>query len=419
MKNLIFVYVLFVFFCVTSCSFQQEKKPGKKPSGIEFKPETLKRVGSRGDNWCITWAKDGSQVTSMCDGNWLNFKNAYGGFHNHLYRITGDARDFNREDIPNYPEFGGGPGSWFGYGIISVGGDIFSAISKTPGESWSGPFRGVKLLKSPDNGKSWFRVDRNGEELLLGVHDSMRNVVNKNEMFFFEESGIPHVSQHAYPFSFMGFVQAGQDNSASDDGYVYIYSPEGAQSNKLLLARVLKGKLGNRGEWQYFTHYNNNKEPQWTKDLDKRGTVYSFPEKNNSGNYFGWYSWLPSVVWNEGLGLYIMANGGTYGGQTMTNSDKDYYDWWMHTETGSLGFWYSKKPFGPWKQFFYTDKWTVDNEKNRTYQPKLSPKWISDDGKKMILIWSDAMKNDKGQSHSVNYIWNQMEIEIVLSGSEI
>ena len=30
----------------------------------------------------------------------------------------------------------------------------------------------------------------------------------------------------------------------------------------------------------------------------------------------------------------------------------------------------------------------------------------------MILIWSDAMANEKGQSHAVNYLWNQMEIRI-------
>ena len=54
----------------------------------------------------------------------------------------------------------------------------------------------------------------------------------------------------------------------------------------------------------------------------------------------------------------------------------------------------------------------VDDPKNRTYQPKLSPKWISEDGKKMVLIWSDAMKNKEGCSHTVNYKWNHMEITI-------
>ena len=62
-------------------------------------------------------------------------------------------------------------------------------------------------------------------------------------------------------------------------------------------------------------------------------------------------------------------------------------------------------------------------KKNRTYQPKLSPKWISEDGRKMVLIWSDAMMNEEGRSHTINYLWNQMEITLqttshVLPGRE-
>ncbi len=393
--------------------FNCETKELKKvPVDIQFHQETLKRLGAHGDNWCITWAKDGSQIVSMCDGNWLNIPN--GGYHNHLFRVTGESEDFQREDIPNYPDFSGEEGSWFGYGIVSVDGNIYSAASKTPGTSWSGPFTGVKLLKSPDNGESWYRVDRAGNELFLSAKDSMRNVVNHNEMFSLEEFGMPHKEQLAYPFSFFDFVQNGQNNSKAKDDYLYIYAPEGAYANKLTMARVQKDKLGVRSEWQYFTNYDDNNQPVWVNEIDKRGFVYEYPEKSTKGHYFGWYSWLPSVVWNEGLGLYIMVNGGTYAGHGLTDSDEDYYDGWMHTETGSLGFWYSENPYGPWKQIFYTDYWIVDNELSRTYQPKLSPKWISEDGKEMTLIWSDAMENEAGKSHTVNYLWNQMKISIEL-----
>jgi len=417
MKNLFVILLSIAIISITSATAQKKNKK-LSPVGVEFQKETLKRLGSVGDNWCITWAKDGGQITSMCDGNWLNLDNPEGdyntfNFHNHLFRIVGDAESFQREDIPNYPNFSGKEGSWFGYGIVSVNGSLYSTISKTPLGGWSGPFSGIKLLKSPDNGNSWYRVSRFGQELLLGVHDSIRNVVNKEEMFFLKEEGMPHKERIAYPFSFVSFVQDGQDNSASKDDYIYIYSPEGAHSNKLLLARVSKDKLENRSFWQYFVKYDKANNPIWTKDLSMRGYIYEYPEKNNEGNYFGWYSWLPSVVWNEGLGLYIMVNGGTYAGHGMTDSDKDYYDGWMHTETGSLGFWYSKNPYGPWTQFYYTDSWIVDNEKNRNYQPKLSPKWISKDGKDMILIWSDAMANEKGESHADNYLWNQMGIKII------
>lgn len=61
-----------------------------------------------------------------------------------------------------------------------------------------------------------------------------------------------------------------------------------------------------------------------------------------------------------------------------------------------------------------SDYWTADDPGNLTYQPELSSKWISADGREMVLIWSDAMKNEQGRSHTVNYRWNQMRITIRL-----
>jgi len=166
------------------------------PVGVTFHPDTLYRSGGYGDNWRPLWAADDSQITPMCDGSWLGIKN----YHNHLYRIIGGPEKFSVSDIPNYPEFLGGPGSWFGYGVVSVDGVLYSAVSKTPGDQWSGPFRGIKLLKSKDNGETWYRIDRNGNKRKIGPQDEIRNQVNLDEMFFLEEFGLVHQKQQAYPF---------------------------------------------------------------------------------------------------------------------------------------------------------------------------------------------------------------------------
>lgn len=379
------------------------------PVDVTFHLDTIYRSVEHGDNWCITWAADGSQITSMDDGNWLD--RPEGGYHNHLYRITGGPDGFERHDLAGYPDFTSGKGSWFGYGIVSVDGALYVAASKTPENGWSGPFRGVKLLKSTDNGASWSRIDRHGGERPLSARDEARYLVTPEEMFFLEEFGRPHKTEEAYPFSYFDFVQHGQDNRAARDDFLYIYGPEGAHTHQLLLARVEKQRLGQRDAWQYFVRYEDG-EPVWTPDIQQRGPAYVFPTTNEAGDTFGWYSWLPSVVWNEGLGLYIMVNGGTCAGHGMTDADEDYFHRWMHNKTGSLGFWYAHQPYGPWQEFFYTDAWTVDDPGNLTYQPKLSPKWISEDGRQMVLIWSDAMKDDAGRSHTVNYKWNQMNVTI-------
>jgi len=385
---------------------------GKKyPKGVTFQTDTLFRLMGRGDNWRLTWLADDSIIASMCDGNWLEAEDD--GFHNHLYRILGGPDNFEREDIPNYPRFSGEEGSWFGYGVVSVDGVIWAQAAKTPLPHWSGPFTGVKLLKSDDNGNTWSRVDRNGNERPLAALDDARNLVNAEEMFFLKEYGVAHQQQEAYPFSFFDFVQCGQDNSAAKDDFLYIYSPEGAHAHRVMLARVHKDLLGVRDQWEYFTGRNNG-QLCWSPNIEDRQPLHVFPEANPDGNCFGWYSWLPSVVWNEGLGLYIMVNGGTYAGAGMTSSDEDYYNPRMHTKSGSLGLWWAEHPHGPWHEFYYTDHWTADDPANLTYQPTLSPKWISNDGKEMALLWSDAMRNEEGKSHSVNYLWNQMRIAIEL-----
>ena len=138
------------------------------PQGVTFHRDTLFRAPGRGDNWCQTWAADGSVVTSMCDGDWFqtvtntHIDLSTEGYHNHLYRILGGPTAFTRRDLPGYPIFSGDAGSWFGYGIVSVGGTIYATAFRTPRPGWSGPFRGVKLLASEDEGRTWWRVDRHG-----------------------------------------------------------------------------------------------------------------------------------------------------------------------------------------------------------------------------------------------------------------
>jgi len=380
------------------------------PTGVTFHRDQISRVGNRGDNWCITWAADGSQITSMDDGAWIKRPDAT-QFHNRLYRIRGGPDEFTRQEVPAYPDYTMGDGGWFGYGILSVKGSLYAAVSKTPDTYWSGPFPGVKLLRSDDNGHTWSRVGRTGDLRKLTPHDPARHDTGPDEMFFSKEFGLPHKTQIAYPFSYFDFAQQGQDYAAAQDDYLYIYSPEGAHTQRLLLARVPQNNLGVRNAWQVFAGCDQD-QPRWSSDMRDRQPVHIFPEKSQDGNHFGWYSWLPSLVGNAPLKLYIMVNGGTYAGHGMTDSDEDYYDRWMHTETGSLGFWYARHPYGPWHRFYYTDYWTADHPANRTYQPKLSPKWIGASGKDMILIWSDAMKNEAGKSHTMNYKWKQMPITL-------
>ena len=87
--NLLLPIILLAFACQSNTEKKNIAKKSKKtvPEGVIFNKETLKRLGASGDNWCLTWAADGSQIVSMCDGNWLDQKNYASQIHNHLYRI--------------------------------------------------------------------------------------------------------------------------------------------------------------------------------------------------------------------------------------------------------------------------------------------------------------------------------------------
>jgi hypothetical protein len=370
------------------------------PRGIEFLTDTLHREASSGDNWCITWGADDQQYAAMCDGRGWDPEAPF--YRTRTYRIKGDVDGFSVDMLDNFPLSGDGT-PWFGYGLCAVDGTLYHFISQTPKNHWSGPFLGTKLIYSPDNGESWFRhdaADVSGKKLST----------TPGSMFFWQEDARTVHGETACVFSTLSFAQMGRNNGRARDDFVYVYSPDGPYTHHLNMARVPRDTVTERGAYEFFSRRNSDGSAEWTKRIEDRGIVHTFPQKTGT-DCFGWYSWLPSVVWNEGLGLFIMVTGGTYTGNTLDMSE--YYHGWMHTKTGSLALYHAENPWGPWHRFFYDPYWTVDSDDNRTYQPKLSPKWISEDGRDMVLIWSDAMKNSEGRSHTVNYRWNHMKVRIL------
>lgn len=71
----------------------------------------------------------------------------------------------------------------------------------------------------------------------------------------------------------------GRDYADNEDGYVYIYSTEGAYSNRLLLASVKKSDLSKKTAWEFFRRFTADGMPEWTKELTKRGPVHIFPDR--------------------------------------------------------------------------------------------------------------------------------------------
>jgi hypothetical protein len=373
--------------------------PDLVPINMRLHYDTIQQFGNfkAGDNWCQTWAADGNVYSMLDDGFGFNFSTKR--YNNIPIRIAGGPDSITVTELnlgyPYYPF----PGGWYGYGIISVDGILYTFISNSKTGSF-GPFRGNKLFYSKDFGKTWYNHTGNFAEVEKGD-------TSVDKVFFWEEDPVKKDGLEGYAFSWISFCQNGKDNAHGEeigDPYIYLYAPEPDESWKLNMARVKKINLRNKSAYEYFQGFNKENQPLWTNDINSRGISHEFP----SSNAWGLYSWQPSIVWNEGFKCYIMVNYGTRFGSATGSLPDNYWNNYMHEQTGSIGFWYSKHPWGPWKQIYYDPYFAPGNTGDRTYQVKLSPKWIEDDGRTMYIVWSDA--RDKW---TTNYLWNQMKVTIL------
>lgn len=392
----------FIFlFTLTLLSFGYSYSQKKFPVGVNFQFSTITRKGYFGDNWCQTWAADDNIYTMLDDGNgWWGSEEKLKGLPDWqgsmLLQISGNE-NFGADNVKKMP---GWPvnivnSPLYAYGTLAVDSTIYIWLWKSETDTWYRRPVANRLLYTMDFGKTIYRW--NGE---LETHATFSNL-DSGSFFFYKEDPAWKLDRDAYAFNWIAFCQNGKANSAAKDNYIYMYSPEQKNIRELSVIRVHKNYMLDKSKYEYFKGWNGGK-PEWTSKMKERGVNLLYPECYE-GDWM-WASWFPSVVYNPGLDLYIMVS---YG---VTDPGKNYWDGWCSKcqYPASVGFWYAENPWGPWIQFHYVDKFYADREENRAYGFKLSPKWISEDGKKMVLIWSDA-----GDNHSTNYKWNQMEIEII------
>ena len=378
-----------------------EAPSGTLPVGVAFREETLTRKGLFGDNWCQTWAADDNIYTMLDDGNgwWgdaVKTKALPGWWGSMCIRVRGDA-GFTDADVARMTGWPKNPvdSPLYAYGTVSVDGTLYVWLWKSESDTWYRRPIANRLLYSPDLGRTFYRWNgRKETEASFGETDP-------DAFFFYREDPRWKIDRHAYAFNWIAFAQSGRDNSAARDEYVYMYAPEQHDPRKLSVARVDKRHIRDRSRYEYFRAWDGG-QPSWTTEVKERGVNLEYPERRADGEWM-WASWFPDVVYNKGLDRYIMVS---YG---VSDGGKPFWDGWCSNcaYPASLGFWHAKDPWGPWTAFHYTEYFHADRKANRTYGFKLSPKWMSEDGRTMTLIWSDA-----GDDHSTNYKWNQMEIEI-------
>lgn len=372
-----------------SAAARAVRKPSARIKRLIRREETILRLGGQGDGFCMTWGPDNRQFVALCDGaGWLTPPRAY--YNSRLFAVRGDPNDAVFEDVRAYPELTSiwkttNSNRYYGFGTLAVDGRIYQFLS-TPNHPFYPPapgsrFVGAKLIYSPDNGQTWRNQD--GSTPVVWESWSQRS---RENMVFFEEQ------QDA--FSFLSILQMGRDYAANQDGYVYVYAPNGSVEgtmNELVMFRAPKTRILDRTAYEYFAGLRANGTATWARNIDARAVVHTFPRGWVNTNGAHPYSWQPSVVFNEPLGLYLMVNWGMGCDPTGEWFGKPTY----------LGFWAASTPWGPWTQIHEESAWMPEGDQHaRGYQAQIAPKWIAADGKSFWLVWTDYKTVDENASRA-------------------
>ena len=348
---------------------------------IVRRDETILRLGGVGDGYKMTWDAGDRQLVVVNDGTgWAANPTAFYGAR--LWNLEGEARNAVFSDLTGYPELNDSARPensprYFGHGVLAAGARLYQFLS-TLDRATERPrqWAGAKLIYSNDRGLTWCNQD--GSSPVVWEDWAAQS---RERFAFFQE---PHGA-----FSLLSILQMGRNYSANRDGYIYVYGLNGSvdgRMNELVMFRTPIAELTSRRAYEYFGGRRADGSARWVKDIDARAVVHTFPRGwVNRTNLFPddlvVESWLPSVVYNEPLGLYMMVSAGIGCASDGTEFGKPSY----------LGVWVASTPWGPWRQIHEERSWTPGKDPTaRAYAPQISPKWIAADGRSFWLVWSDV-----------------------------
>ncbi len=357
------------------------RRTGEKAvKSVVRREDTTVKLGGMGFGYQSTWAADDRQFMMVNDGaGWSDPPAAF--YNAQLWTVTGGVKDPAFADVSGFPDLSYTTRSrdaprYFGVGLLAVRGRLYQFLNTLDrAEDRPRHWTGTKLIYSDDAGRSWHNQDGSTPVVWEDWDAQSRDRLT----FFQEPDGC---------FAMLSILQMGRDYSANRDGFIYVYGPNGnvdGLMNQLVMYRVPIEKMPDRRAYEYFGGFGPGGKPLWSTDIAARRPVHVFPTGwVNGTNLFPGdlvvESWLPSVVYNAPLGLYMMVNAGIGCAPDGTEFGRPSY----------LGCWVSATPWGPWRQVHEELAWTPGGDPaSRAYVPRIVPKWVAADGKSFWLVWSD------------------------------
>ncbi len=300
--------------------------------GIEWAPvEQIVRRAEGSDNWPVTWADDGDIYTAYGDG-WGFEPKVEEKLSLGLAVISGGPADFTGTNLRSSSAegTGGGRAGKKASGMLMAGGVLYMWVRNADGNGQQS-----RLAWSEDHGRTWSWADWRFAEL-----------------------------------GYLCFLNFGRNYAGARDDYVCVYSPDTPdayrEADSVVLARVPVRRVRERGAYEFFRGIDARGQPRWTRDIEERGTAFTFKGGCNRLN----------VVHNAPLGRYLM---------TMRS----------RAEAGGVnhfGIYDAPEPWGPWTTVYYTEEWEggplpIGNGGWGEAQ-HIPSAWISEDGATFHLAFS-------------------------------
>jgi CubicO group peptidase (beta-lactamase class C family) len=292
-------------------------KPSQVIRRVRFDPpEWIVRKALDSDNWPITWGDDGHLYTAYGDGEgfepFIDKKLSLG-----LARVEGEPPDFKGISLraPTAERTGDGVKGPKASGMLMVDGILYMWVRNTANAT---------LAWSADHGATWtwgFKLEG-------------------------DTFGCP------------AFLNFGRNYAGAADEYVYVYSQDGPGAyepyDNVILARVPKMKIRERGAYQFFVRLNADGSAGWTPSIGQRGRVLHYPA----------HCERLDAVYDAGIGRYLLTMSFGHG--------------------KGWGLFDAPHPWGPWTTAFSTPDWGL----GETHDYRLPSKWISADGKRIWMVFS-------------------------------
>jgi hypothetical protein len=229
-------------------------------------------------------------------------------------------------------------------------------------------FEGVNLRSPTAEAKGDGKKGRKASGMLMvdGVlYQLVRNTANAQLGWSTDHSATWTWADWKFTTSFgcPSFINFGKNYAGARDSYVYIYSQDQdsayERADRMVMARVPKDKIRDFASYEYFVTISTLLQPVWTRDIGQRGGVFTNPSR----------CYRSSLSYNAGLKRYLWC-------QTGGGSDTRF--------AGGFTIYDASEPWGPWTVAYHTDQWDTGPGE----MMHLPPKWMSNDGRTVHLVFS-------------------------------